>query len=96
MGGCSQKLPKGFAFVVFARFVSNVAYRMVFPFLPTIARGIGVSTATLGTTLALRDLVEISGPALGKLTDRQGLEELWLLPYVVWEWRRAFKVLVMV
>mgnify|MGYP001161058854 FL=1 len=72
MGGNSQKLPKGFAFVVFARFVSNVAYRMVFPFLPTIARGIGVSTATLGTTLALRDLVEISGPALGKLTDRQG------------------------
>ena len=71
-GRNSEKLPKGFVFVVFARFVSNVAYRMVFPFLPTIARGIGVSTATLGTTLALRDLVEISGPALGKLTDRQG------------------------
>ncbi len=74
--GNSQKLPKGFAFVVFARFVSNVAYRMVFPFLPTIARGIGVSTATLGTTLALRDLVEISGPALGKLTDRQGTKRV--------------------
>ena len=71
-GRNSEKLPKGFGFVVLARFVSNVAYRMVFPFLPTIARGIGVSTATLGTTLALRDLVEISGPALGKLTDRQG------------------------
>ena len=51
-GRNSEKLPKGFVFVVFARFVSNVAYRMVFPFLPTIARGIGVSTATLGTTLA--------------------------------------------
>tara|TARA_B100000953_G_scaffold80959_1_gene65974 strand:- start:227 stop:1435 length:1209 start_codon:yes stop_codon:yes gene_type:complete len=67
-----ENLPKGFPFVVFARFVSNVAYRMIFPFLPTVSRGIGVSTATLGTTLALRDLIEISGPALGKLADRQG------------------------
>ncbi len=74
--GDDQKLPRGFAFVVFARFVSNVAYRMVFPFLPTIARGIGVSTATLGTTLALRDLVEISGPALGKLADRRGTKKV--------------------
>jgi len=66
------KLPKGFPLVVFARFVSNVAYRMIFPFLPTVSRGIGVSTATLGTTIALRDLVEITGPALGKIADRQG------------------------
>ena len=45
---------------------------MIFPFLPTISRGIGVSTATLGTAIALRDLVEIAGPALGKIADRQG------------------------
>ena len=70
------KLPRGFPLVVIARFVSNVTYRMIFPFLPTISRGIGVSTATLGTTIALRDLVEMTGPALGKIADRQGTRRI--------------------
>ena len=37
-----------------------------FPFLPTISRGLGVTTGTLGTALAMRDLVEMSSPLLGK------------------------------
>jgi predicted MFS family arabinose efflux permease len=72
------KLPQGFLFVVFAKFISNVAYRMIFPFLPVVARGIGVSTATLGTTLALRDLGEMAGPALGKMTDRRGTRQVMI------------------
>ena len=39
-------LPAGFALVLVARLLTNVSYRLVFPFLPRIADGVGVSLAT--------------------------------------------------
>ena len=68
----SKDLPSGLFLITFGRFISNVAYRLVFPFLPTISRGLGVTTGTLGTALAMRDLVEMSSPLLGKVIDKRG------------------------
>ena len=68
-------LPGGLILIAFGRFVSNIAYRLVFPFLPTVSRGLGVSTGTLGTALAMRDLVEMGSPLLGKITDRRGTNQ---------------------
>ena len=52
-----------------------MAYRLVFPFLPTISRGLGVTTGTLGTALAMRDLVEMSSPLQGKIIDKRGTNQ---------------------
>ena len=71
-GKFSSNLPSGLFLITFGRFISNVAYRMVFPFLPTISRGLGVTTGTMGTALAMRDLVEMTSPLLGKLIDKRG------------------------
>lgn len=71
----SRDLPSGLFLITFGRFISNVAYRLVFPFLPTISRGLGVTTGTLGTALAMRDLVEMSSPLLGKVIDKRGTNQ---------------------
>ena len=71
----SRDLPSGLFLITFGRFISNVAYRLVFPFLPTISRGLGVTTGTLGTALAMRDLVEMSSPLLGKAIDKRGTNQ---------------------
>ena len=70
-----KELPSGLVLITFGRFVSNIAYRLVFPFLPTVSRGLGVTTGTMGTALAMRDLVEVSSPLLGKVTDRRGTSQ---------------------
>ncbi|MBC84959.1 MAG: hypothetical protein CL454_08890 [Acidimicrobiaceae bacterium] len=71
-GNFFTDLPKGLILITFGRFISNIAYRLVFPFLPTISRGLGVSTGAMGTALAMRDLVEVSSPLVGRMSDRRG------------------------
>ncbi|MFN3216719.1 MAG: MFS transporter [Acidimicrobiales bacterium] len=68
-----RTLPTGFALVAAGRFVSNVGVRSVYPFLPTIADGLGVSLTALGAALALRELVGITTPLYGGLIDRSHL-----------------------
>lgn len=65
-------LPVGFAAVTAAKFLTNVSFRMVFPFLPRIAEGLGVSLTALGTALAIRELIGLANPALGRSADRRG------------------------
>jgi predicted MFS family arabinose efflux permease len=68
-----RSLPTGFALVAAGRFVSNVGIRSVYPFLPTIADGLGISLTALGAALALRELVGIATPLYGGLIDRSHL-----------------------
>lgn len=65
-------MPAGLLLVTAGKFLSNVAFRMVFPFLPRIARGLGVSLGAIGTALAVRELAGLTNPALGRLADRRG------------------------
>jgi predicted MFS family arabinose efflux permease len=65
-------LPAGFAVVTVGKFLSNVSFRLVFPFLPRIVAGLGVSLAAMGTALAARELVGLANPALGRAADRRG------------------------
>ncbi len=64
-------LPPGFALIAAGRLVSNIAFRLVFPFLPRIASGLGVSLGTMGTALAVREMVGFASPAVGRTTDRR-------------------------
>ena len=60
------------AISMITRAVHDVAARMVYPFLPEIAAGLGISIAQAGLLLALRNGVGIVAPAFGALSDRAG------------------------
>ena len=54
------------------RAVHDIAVRMVYPFLPEIAAGLGISIAQAGLLVALRNGVGIVAPAFGAMSDRVG------------------------
>jgi MFS transporter, DHA1 family, inner membrane transport protein len=71
-GLSGNDLGQPFVLVAVGRFLSNVSLRLVFPFIPRIATGLGVSLGTLGTALALRDLAGATSPVIGRGADRFG------------------------
>jgi predicted MFS family arabinose efflux permease len=54
------------------RAVHDVAVRMVYPFLPDIAKGLGITIEQMGGLIALRNGMGIVAPAFGALSDRVG------------------------
>ncbi|MDY6866583.1 MAG: MFS transporter [Chloroflexota bacterium] len=52
-----------------SRTVVNTSYRMVYPFLPVFAQGLGVDPATLGMALSIRSFLGIFGPFLATVAD---------------------------
>ena len=54
------------------RAVHDVAMRMVYPFVPEIAAGLGVSVAQVGLLISLRNGMGIVAPAFGAMSDRVG------------------------
>ena len=52
-----------------ARLTGNIAFRFVYPFLPAISRGLGISLGAAGWALALRDLTGLAAPRFGRLID---------------------------
>lgn len=57
---------------VLARTTINTSYRMVYPFLPTIARGLGVELQAVTLAVTARSAVGLVGPLLGSLADLRG------------------------
>lgn len=64
--------------VLVARTAVNGGIRVVYPFLPAIERGLGVSAATLGLVLALRALAGLAAPAVPPLAERVGRRAVML------------------
>jgi len=54
------------------RAVHDVAMRMVYPFLPDFAAGLGISIEQMGGLIALRNGMGLIAPAFGALSDRVG------------------------
>ena len=54
------------------RAVHDVAMRMVYPFLPEIAAGLGISIEQMGGLISLRNGMGLIAPAFGALSDRVG------------------------
>lgn len=54
------------------RVLLNTAYRMVYPFLPALSRGLGVTPETVTQLLALRNAFGLTGPLFGLVPDRFG------------------------
>ena len=53
-----------------ARFVGNLAIRFPFAFLPTIARGLGVSLTSMGLAYGIADLAGLGSAYVGRRVDR--------------------------
>jgi predicted MFS family arabinose efflux permease len=52
-----------------ARTVVNTSYRMVYPFLPVFARGLGVTPSSLALGFSIRSFLGIFGPFLATVAD---------------------------
>ncbi len=61
------------------RTVLNTGYRMVYPFLPAIARGLGVDLATVAQAVTARALLGLLAPLYGSLADRRGRQQAMLI-----------------
>jgi predicted MFS family arabinose efflux permease len=55
-----------------SRLFINTGLRMVYPFLPAFARGLGVPVATLAAVVSLRGFTSLLSPLFGPLSDRYG------------------------
>jgi len=51
------------------RIIVNTSVRMVYPFLPVFARGLGVETASLAMSFSVRQFLGVFGPFLATVAD---------------------------
>ena len=60
------------------RTVLNTGYRMVYPFLPVIARGLGVDLSTVALAVTARSSLGLASPFLGSAADVRGRKTVML------------------
>src|SRR5512139_2767895 len=60
------------AAILVTRTVLNTAHRIIYPFLPSIARGLGISLTAASGLVTVRLLGGLAGPFLGPMADRRG------------------------
>lgn len=58
--------------ILTSRIVLNLSYRITYPYLPQIARGLGISFETAGLLVAARSFIGITGVFFGLLSERKG------------------------
>lgn len=58
--------------VFLVRTVINTVFRIIYPFLPSLARGLGISLTTASGLVTLRMVAGMGAPFLGPLADRYG------------------------
>jgi predicted MFS family arabinose efflux permease len=57
---------------MFLRTILNTAHRMVYPFLPVFARGLGVDLSTMSQLMTARSLIGATSPLFAPIADRRG------------------------
>jgi len=65
--------------ILLSRTTINSSFRVVYPFLPVISRGLGVPLTAVSFLLTLRALTGLSSPIIGPLSDRHGRRSLMLV-----------------
>jgi predicted MFS family arabinose efflux permease len=76
------------------RTIINTGFRLVYPFLPTMARGVGVSLEQMANAVTARSLLGLLGPVIGSAGDTFGRRRAMLggmllftasmVPVVLW------------
>lgn len=75
----TKRLPYQIAGFLVTRTVVNTSFRMIYPFLPTIARGLGVSLEEVTRAITLRASLGLLSPVLGSLADSRGRKNAMLI-----------------
>jgi predicted MFS family arabinose efflux permease len=73
-----SRLSVTLAAMLLARITLNISYRITYPFLPVIARGLGVDLTSAGLLVTARAAGGLVSPVLGPLSDRYGRKRLML------------------
>ena len=68
---------------IMVRLVRDTGVRMMYPYLPTYARGLGITLTTMGALLAGRTLLMTLAPYFGHLADHSGPRRWLMLGYAV-------------
>ena len=68
---------------IFVRLVVSTAFRMVFPFLPALARGLGVPIEAVAVAVSARSALGVLGPPLGAIADVRGRKQALIGSLVV-------------
>lgn len=69
--------------LTFARFLQNTLLRIVYPFAPAFARGLGVPVATIYFLVSLRNLIGLFSPLFAALPERYGRRVVMSISVVV-------------
>jgi len=69
MAARNRKINLHIILFTIARTIVNTSYRMVYPFLPVFAQGLGVDPASLGMAFSARSFIGIFGPFLATIAD---------------------------
>jgi predicted MFS family arabinose efflux permease len=72
-------LPIQLLILTAARTVVNSGYRMIYPFLPVIARGLGVELSELALAITARSSLGLASPFLGSFADVVGRRRTMLI-----------------
>lgn len=72
-------LPIQLGGLTLSRLLINTGLRMVYPFLPVFARGLGVSLAAVAGLVALRGFASLLSPLFGPLSERYGRRPVLVL-----------------
>lgn len=68
----SVKVTRTTAVAVLARLVINIGHRMIYPFLPAIARGLGIPLRSAGILVTVLLATGLLSPLFGPFSDRLG------------------------
>ncbi len=68
----STQIRRALIAVLIARTAANAGLRIVYPFLPAISRGLGVSIATLSVLIAVRNFGGIAAPLAARTAETIG------------------------
>ncbi|HVM35139.1 MAG TPA: MFS transporter [Actinomycetota bacterium] len=74
---------RALAAVFVARTAITGGLRVVYPFLPAIARGLGIPLSTLGNLIALRNLGGVAAPLAARIAENMGRRSLMTASTVI-------------
>ena len=58
--------------LLYSRILSNMSFRIIYPFLPAVARGLGISLSQASLLASVQGGVRMTAPLTGHLSDRYG------------------------
>jgi predicted MFS family arabinose efflux permease len=67
-----RRFGRQLAIIFAARTILNTAHRIIYPFLPSLARGLDISLATASGLISVRLVAGLAAPFFGPLSDRFG------------------------